>query len=45
LKALAMLGGGAFLPVHWGTFCLAMRMGSNPRKSCSSWRQKAVRIW
>jgi L-ascorbate metabolism protein UlaG (beta-lactamase superfamily) len=24
LQALALLGGGAFLPVHWGTFALAM---------------------
>lgn len=24
LEALALLGGGAFLPVHWGTFSLAM---------------------
>jgi L-ascorbate metabolism protein UlaG (beta-lactamase superfamily) len=24
LKALTLLGGGAFLPVHWGTFSLAM---------------------
>ncbi|MFX8024285.1 MBL fold metallo-hydrolase, partial [Acinetobacter baumannii] len=24
LKALQHLGGGAFLPVHWGTFSLAL---------------------
>jgi len=24
-KALQLLGGGAFLPAHWGTFSLAMR--------------------
>ena len=30
LKALAMLGGGAFLPVHWGTFCLAMHAWDEP---------------
>jgi L-ascorbate metabolism protein UlaG (beta-lactamase superfamily) len=24
MEALAMLGGGAFLPVHWGTFALAI---------------------
>ena len=30
LKALSMLGGGAFLPVHWGTFCLAMHAWDEP---------------
>ena len=30
LKALDLLGGGAFLPVHWGTFCLAMHAWDEP---------------
>ncbi len=30
LDALEMLGGGAFLPVHWGTFCLAMHAWDQP---------------
>ncbi len=30
LEALRLLGGGAFLPVHWGTFCLAMHAWDQP---------------
>lgn len=30
LKALALLGGGRFLPIHWGTFCLAMHPWDQP---------------
>lgn len=30
LKAHALLGGGAFLPVHWGTFALAMHDWDEP---------------
>ncbi|HEY8069326.1 MAG TPA: MBL fold metallo-hydrolase [Burkholderiales bacterium] len=37
LKALALLGGGAqlppFLPVHWGTFCLAMHAWDQPAET------------
>ncbi len=30
LKALALLGGGAFLPIHWGTFNLALHAWDEP---------------
>lgn len=30
LKALALLGGGSFLPIHWGTFNLALHAWDEP---------------
>ena len=33
LKAHALLGGGAFLPVHWGTFSLAMHAWDDPAET------------
>jgi L-ascorbate metabolism protein UlaG (beta-lactamase superfamily) len=33
LKALALLGGGAFLPIHWGTFSLAMHAWDEPAET------------
>lgn len=33
LKALQLLGGGAFLPVHWGTFSLALHDWDQPAEA------------
>jgi L-ascorbate metabolism protein UlaG (beta-lactamase superfamily) len=33
LEALALLGGGAFLPVHWGTFALALHDWDQPAET------------
>jgi L-ascorbate metabolism protein UlaG (beta-lactamase superfamily) len=33
LEALQLLGGGAFLPVHWGTFNLAMHAWDQPAET------------
>ena len=33
LKALELLGGGAFLPVHWGTFSLALHAWDEPAET------------
>jgi L-ascorbate metabolism protein UlaG (beta-lactamase superfamily) len=33
LEALALLGGGSFLPVHWGTFNLAMHAWDDPAET------------
>ena len=36
LEALALLGGGAFLPVHWGTFSLALHEWDDPAETLFS---------
>ena len=40
LKALALLGGGSFLPVHWGTFSLAMHAWDQPAEALLEWAPK-----
>ena len=41
LKALALLGGGAFLPIHWGTFALAMHDWDQPAETLLKLGSKA----
>ncbi len=41
LEAQAMLGGGALLPVHWGTFCLAMHAWDQPAEDLLDLAPKA----
>ena len=41
LKALALLGGGPFLPVHWGTFSLAMHAWDQPAETLFEMGPKA----
>jgi L-ascorbate metabolism protein UlaG (beta-lactamase superfamily) len=40
LEAHAMLGGGAFLPVHWGTFNLALHAWDQPVETLYALAQK-----
>jgi L-ascorbate metabolism protein UlaG (beta-lactamase superfamily) len=41
LEALALLGGGPFLPVHWGTFSLAMHAWDQPAEALLEWGPRA----
>jgi L-ascorbate metabolism protein UlaG (beta-lactamase superfamily) len=41
LKALALLGGGTFLPIHWGTFSLAMHAWDQPAETLLELSPKA----
>jgi L-ascorbate metabolism protein UlaG (beta-lactamase superfamily) len=40
LEAHALLGGGAFLPVHWGTFSLAMHAWDEPAETLLALAEK-----
>jgi L-ascorbate metabolism protein UlaG (beta-lactamase superfamily) len=42
LKALALLGGGTFLPIHWGTFALATHDWDQPAESLLKHAPKAA---
>jgi L-ascorbate metabolism protein UlaG (beta-lactamase superfamily) len=45
LRALALLGAGAFLPIHWGTFSLAMHAWDQPAEVLlESGPKKGVRL-
>jgi L-ascorbate metabolism protein UlaG (beta-lactamase superfamily) len=41
LKALALLGGAPFLPIHWGTFSLAMHAWDQPAETLRELGPKA----
>jgi len=41
LKAHGLLGGGAFLPVHWGTFSLAMHAWDEPAETLFALGERA----
>jgi L-ascorbate metabolism protein UlaG (beta-lactamase superfamily) len=41
LKALALLGGGPFLPVHWGTFNLALHAWDQPAEALLEFAPKS----
>jgi L-ascorbate metabolism protein UlaG (beta-lactamase superfamily) len=41
LEALALLGGGSFLPVHWGTFNLALHAWDQPAETLLELGSKA----
>ena len=45
LEAYALLGGGAFLPVHWGTFNLALHAWDEPAETLLALAPKAARGW
>jgi L-ascorbate metabolism protein UlaG (beta-lactamase superfamily) len=40
LQALALLGGGTFLPIHWGTFALATHDWDQPVESLLTLRSE-----
>jgi L-ascorbate metabolism protein UlaG (beta-lactamase superfamily) len=45
LEALELLGGGPFLPVHWGTFSLAMHAWDEPAETLLALgRKKGVQL-
>ena len=43
LRAFDMLGGGTFLPIHWGTFDLGLHAWDEPIETLMSLARPAVR--
>jgi hypothetical protein len=41
MRAFEMLGGGTFLPIHWGTFDLALHRWDEPAETLGTLAEKS----